>query len=85
MSMEFFSTGRVVPAGTRGNGSYYQWVIREKLRPAIRKKRRQLMENGVILLHDNAPVDVTRFLLYMLDARDWELLQHTSYSPDLSL
>lgn len=73
-----------VPPGTRVNGAYYQWVIREKLRPAIRKKRRQLFENGVILLHDNAPVHVTRSLLDMLDAWDWEVLQHPPYSPDLS-
>lgn len=73
-----------VPPGTRVNGPYYQWVIREKLRPAIRRKRRQLLENGVILLHDNAPVHVTRSLLDMLDAWDWEVLQHPPYSPDLS-
>ena len=54
------------------------------LRPAIRKKRRQLLENGVILLHDNAPVHVTRSLLDMLDAWDWEVIQHPPYSPDLS-
>ena len=54
------------------------------LRLAIRKKRRQLLENGVILLHDNAPVHVTRSLLDMLDAWDWEVIQHPPYSPDLS-
>ena len=73
-----------VPPGTRVNRPYYQWVIREKLRPAIRRKRQQLLENGVILLHDNAPVHVTRSLLDMLDAWDWEVLQHPPYSPDLS-
>ena len=55
-----------------------------ELRPAIRKKRRQLMENGVILLHDTTPVHVRRSLLDMLDAWDWEVLLHPRYSPDLS-
>ena len=60
-----------VPTGTRVNESYYQWVICKKLRPAIRKKRRKLhTENGVIFLHDNAHVHVTRSLLDMLDAWD---------------
>ena len=56
-----------VPLCTRVNGAYYQWVIREKLRPAIRRKRRQLLENGVFLLHDNEPVHVTRSLVDMLN------------------
>ena len=73
-----------VPLNTRVNGSYYQWVIREKLRPAIRKKRQHLLENGVILLHDNAPAHGTRSLHDMLDTWNWEVLQHPAYSPDLS-
>ena len=49
-----------------------------------KQKRQQLLENGVILFHDNAPAHVTQSFLDMLDAWDWEVLQHPPYSPDIS-
>ena len=33
---------------------YYQWILREKLRRALRGRRSDLLREGVILLHDNA-------------------------------
>jgi histone-lysine N-methyltransferase SETMAR len=73
-----------VPVGTTVNGLYYQWVLREKLRPAIRKKRPQLLQDGVILLHDNAPAHCKKEVVQMLEDWDWEVLPHPPYSPDLS-
>lgn len=74
-----------VPPGTSVNGDYYQWVLREKLRPAIRKKRPNLLNDGVILLHDNASAHTKRTVVEMLtEDWSWEILPHPPYSPDLS-
>jgi len=36
------------------NSQYYSDILENKIRPAIRTKRRGLLTEGVILLHDNA-------------------------------
>ena len=73
-----------VPAGTTVNGDYYRWFLQQKLRPAIRKKRPELLESGVVLLHDNAPAHCKRSVVDLLDDWDWDVLLHPPYSPDLS-
>ena len=73
-----------VPPGTTVNGDYYQWFLQQKLHPAICKKHPQLLETGVVLLHDNAPAHCKRSVVDLLDEWDWEVLQHPPYSPDLS-
>lgn len=84
----FDSTGVLVnwpvPAGTKINAAYYKWVLQEKLRPAIRKKRPALLERGLIFHHDNAPVHTARLVTDLLDEWDWELLEQPRYSPDLA-
>jgi len=73
-----------VPRHTSVNGDYYLWVLQEKLRPAIRKKRPELLKHGVILLHDNAAPHWKKTVVELLDSWDWEILSHPPYSPDLS-
>lgn len=73
-----------VPVGTRVNAEYYRWVLQEKLRPAIRKKRPGLLEEGVIFHHDNAPVHRARRVEELLESWGWELLSQPRYSPDLA-
>ena len=73
-----------VPNGQTVNGEYYLWFLREKLRPAIRKKRPELLQRGVILHHDNAPAHRKNEVINLLDDWDWEILQHPPYSPDLA-
>ncbi|PAA54417.1 hypothetical protein BOX15_Mlig004941g5 [Macrostomum lignano] len=73
-----------VPQGTTVNGDYYKWILQEKLRPAIRKKRPDLLESAVILLHDNAPAHRKHNVVELLSKWGWEVLQHPAYSPDLS-
>ena len=73
-----------VPSGTTVNGAYYLWVLREKLRPAIRKKRPNFILQDVIFHHDNAPAHCKREVLEVFDSWDWEILSHPPYSPDLA-
>lgn len=73
-----------VPSGTKINAEYYKYVLKEKLRPTIRKKRPGLQERGVIFHHDNAPVHTARLISDLLDDYDWEVLPHPKYSPDLA-
>ena len=73
-----------VPVGTKVNASYYRWILQEKLRPAIRKKRPGMLERGVIFHHDNAPVHKAKCVAELLDSWDWEILQQPRYSPDLA-
>ena len=56
-----------VPSGTSVNGDYYKWFLQTKLRPAIRKKRPELLDSGVILLHDNAPAPRKQTVVELLD------------------
>ena len=74
-----------VPTGVTVNGDYYAKFIRNHLRPAIRKKRPDLLHQGPIILHDNAPAHTKRDVVRLLtDEYDWEVLMHPAYSPDLS-
>ena len=73
-----------VPLGTTVNGDYYQWILREKLRPALRRRRPALLAEGVILLHDNARPHLKACVVEMLVRWEWEVLSHPPYSPDLS-
>lgn len=73
-----------VPVGTTVNAAYYKWFLQDKLRPAIRRKRPDLLQEGVIFHHDNAPVHTARLVSDCLDTWDWEILEHPRYSPDLA-
>ena len=73
-----------VPHGTTVTSEYYRAVLRDNLRPAIRKKRPQLLQEGVILLHDNALPHVAQIVKDQLASWGWESLDHPPYSPDLS-
>ena len=61
----------------------YKFVLQEKLRPAIRRKRPGLV-NHVILHHDNAPVHTARQVTALLQFWGWEIIFHPPYSPDLA-
>jgi histone-lysine N-methyltransferase SETMAR len=73
-----------VPVGERVNKHYYEQFLRDKLRPAIRKKRPNLLQQGVIILHDNASVHKASDVADVLEQYGWEVLPHPAYSPDMS-
>ena len=73
-----------VPQNTTVNGEYYETVLRTCLRPAIRKKRPALLAERPILLHDNARPHMAKVVTDLMHSYGWEILEHPSYSPDLS-
>jgi hypothetical protein len=55
--------------------------LKEKLRPAIRKKWPVLLKYGVLLFHDNSnPYQVTS----KIKEYNWKVLPHPPYLPDMS-
>ena len=73
-----------VPTGQTVNGLYYKQFLQDILRPAIRKKRKHLLEAGPVLLHDNATSHKFTQVTSLIDLYGWETLRHPAYSPDLS-
>jgi len=47
--------------------------------------RPDLLENGVLILHDNAQPHLGKDVHELLDRYSWEVLPHPPYSPDVSL
>ena len=70
-----------VPIGQSFTGTYYAKFLQAKLRPRMRKKRRDI----VVLLHDNATPHKSKEVTSLIRAYNWEMLRHQPYSPDLSL
>lgn len=69
--------------GTTITGQYYATLL-EKLRLAIKEKRRGKLRKGVLLLDDNAPVHRAGVVLDAIHDLHWSRLNHPAYSPDLS-
>ena len=78
-------TAHTVPIGQTVNKEYYKAFLRNTLRPAIRKKRPELIEMKPLILHDNASCHKTQVVIDVLENWEWEILAHPPpYSPDLS-
>ena len=73
-----------VPKGHTVNGDVYLDILR-KLRRAIRDKRPELLDAGVVLLHDNAGLQRRQDVVETVVSWGWEILEHPPYSPDLAL
>lgn len=73
-----------VPTGQTVNSEYYAHFLQNILRPAIRKKRPDLLKAGPVILHDNATPHVSMHVTSLLTSYTWERLRHPPYSPDLS-
>jgi transposase len=59
-------------------------MLRDKLKPAIRTKRRGLLSEGVALLHDNARPHTAAHTVETLRQLNFEVLKHPPYSSDLA-
>jgi [histone H3]-lysine36 N-dimethyltransferase SETMAR len=68
----------------RMNCEKYCDILKNKLKPSIRTKRRGKLRNGIVFQHDNArphSANLTKLTLHKLG---FEVLEHPPYSPDLA-
>lgn len=69
--------------GVNISAAHYKDTL-DKLHKAIKAKRPGKLSQGVILLHDNARPHVAKIVQETLAKKNWEVLHHPAYSPDLS-
>jgi histone-lysine N-methyltransferase SETMAR len=72
-----------VPSGTTVTVAYYCQFL-QKLRCKMHANRPDLLENSVLILHDNAWPHLGKDVRELLDRYSWEVLRHPPYSPDMS-
>lgn len=72
-----------MPRGDTINANAYCETLK-KLRRAIQNRRRGLLSNGVILVHDNARPHAAGLTQQLLQQFKWETFNHPPYSPDLA-
>ena len=78
-------TAHRVPTGRTVNKEYYEKYLRTVLRPALRRKRSELINCTPLILHDNASPHKSKVVKELLAGYGWEVLDHPPpYSPDLS-
>jgi histone-lysine N-methyltransferase SETMAR len=66
--------------GQTVNSERYSSMLKNKLKPTIRSKRRGLMSKTVFLHHDNAAAAT----IETIQKLNFEFLPHPPYSPDLA-
>jgi len=67
-----------MPLGTMVNGQYYCALLQEKERRVLCRKR-ELRENGVILLQENATPHRHSDVQYLVQHWGWEVLAHPTF------
>jgi len=72
-----------LPQKTSMTGPYYGEVL-TNLRHAVKEKRWGILARGPLLLHDNAPANMSRVAQAIVKDIGFEQLSHPSYSPDLT-
>jgi histone-lysine N-methyltransferase SETMAR len=70
-----------VPSGMIVTAAYYCKYL-QKLRRKMHTNRPDLLENCVLILHDNARPHLGKDV-HELDGYSWEMLPHPPYSPDM--
>ena len=77
------ATGYLLTHGTTLNATSYCATLYQ-LREEIHYKRPELLTTGVLLLHDNARPHIATVTRDLWQRFQWEVLDHTLYSPDLA-
>lgn len=72
-----------LPRGETINAERYCATLR-KLRRAIQNKRRGMLTQGLVLLHDNARPHTAGLTQNLIQRFGWEQFDHPPYSPDLA-
>jgi hypothetical protein len=65
------------------NAQYYSTLLNEKVKPAIRSKRRK-RQNSVFFLQDKACPQTAALTMATLPKLKWDVLRHPPYSPYLA-
>ena len=73
-------TAHRVPTGGTVNKEYYEKYLRTVLRPALRRKRSELINCTPLILHDNASPHKSNVVKELLEGYGWEVLDHPPYS-----
>ena len=73
-----------LPRGTTINDPCYASIV-ERLRSVIVEKRRGKVSHGVLLLHDNAPIDKCKIVQAAIRQAGFIESNHPVYSPDVAL
>ncbi|KAJ4445128.1 hypothetical protein ANN_06929 [Periplaneta americana] len=73
-----------VPPRQTAKADYYCRFLQHHLRPALRRKRRHLVVQNPIILHDNAMSHTAGAVKDLLCHWQWEILEQPQYSPDMS-
>ena len=71
-------------ANTNKKSDRYSDMLRNKLKPAVRRRRRGLLSSGVCLQLDNARRFTARHTVKQIQDLKLAVLLHTPYSPDLA-
>ena len=66
------------------NAACYCTFLQHHLHPALRRKRRHLVVQNPIILHDNARSHTAAVVVDLLGRWQWEILEHPPHSPDMS-
>jgi len=66
------------------NAAYYSKLLKDRVKPAFRSKRRGRSVRSVCLLHDNACPHTAAVTIATLEEIHREVLPHLAYSPDLA-
>jgi transposase len=74
-----FSAGKIMTA----NAQYYSTLLNEKVKSAIRLKRRK-RQDSVFFLQDNARPHTATLMVATPLKLKWDVLPHPPYSPDLA-
>lgn len=64
------------------NSARYSALLANKLKPAIRTKRRSLLSKNVLRLHDNTRPHMAAQTVETINQLGFEVLEHPAYSPD---
>lgn len=73
-----------MPHGVTVTSVTYSELLKNRLQPAIRTKRRGLLSTGILLQHDNARPHTARSTVATIQDLKFECLPHPPYSPDLA-
>ena len=73
-----------VPEIQTVNKEHYRMFLMKYLRPAVWKKRPELLEATPLILHDNAACHKAEKVTLLLTSYGRDVSQHPAYLPDMS-